>query len=163
APQPEPVPELRHEVLRALAGLDDGCPKWGATGGRRAERRRDRPGHQGDSDHRQDDCRDHPSTVATPSSIARVPRARSRRAASAALLVGGVFLLLVQLVPGASKRLSQESPGWIVVAAGFELCCLAGYSALFHAVFARRPHRLRRAFSAQVGVGELGGFAIVPT
>ena len=126
-----------------------------------------------------------PSTVASPSSIARVPRARSRRAASAAfagltreppplravllrlaiaaLLVGGVFLLLVQLVPGASKRLSEESPGWIVVAAGFELCCLAGYSALFHAVFARRPHRLRRAFSAQVGVGELGGFAIVPT
>jgi putative heme transporter len=85
------------------------------------------------------------------------------RLAIAALLVGAVFLLLVQLVPGADKRLSQESPGWIVVAAAFELCCLAGYSALFHAVFARRPHRLRPAFSAQVGVGELGGFAIVPT
>jgi uncharacterized membrane protein YbhN (UPF0104 family) len=85
------------------------------------------------------------------------------RLAVAAALVGLVFVLVVQLVPGANRRLSEESPGWIATAAVFELCCLSGYAALFHAVFARRPHRLRRTYSAEVGVGELGGFAIVPT
>ena len=36
-------------------------------------------------------------------------------------------------------RLDQGSPGWLVVAAGFELLSFAGYVALFRIVFVRAP------------------------
>src|SRR2546423_777767 len=50
-----------------------------------------------------------------------------------------------------------------VVAVALEVMSLTGYAALFHAVFSRDPVRLSRSRSAQVAVGELGGFALVPT
>ncbi len=81
----------------------------------------------------------------------------------AALMLGAVYLLLGQLVPGAWARLRKIDAGWIVAAVALELLCLAGYSALFHAVFSRDPVRLTRTRSAEVAVGELGGFALVPT
>jgi len=85
------------------------------------------------------------------------------RLALTALLVALAYFLVSQLVPGAGKRLGEMSAGWIAVAIALEVMSLAGYSALFHAVFSRDPIRLRRTRSAQVAVGELGGFAVVPT
>lgn len=85
------------------------------------------------------------------------------RLAAATLMLGAVYLLLGQLVPGAWTRLRRIDPGWIAVAVALEVMSLTGYAALFHAVFSRDPVRLSRSRSAQVAVGELGGFALVPT
>src|SRR5205807_7095578 len=77
--------------------------------------------------------------------------------------LGGLYLLLGQLVPGAWDRLGEVSPGWIGAGLALETLSLTGYSALFHAVFSRDPVLLQRRRSAQIAVGELGGFAVVPT
>lgn len=77
-------------------------------------------------------------------------------------LFAAVVLLLGGLVPGAWERLSNAEPGWLALAVGLELCACAGYTALFHAVFARAPYPLSGRRSTQIALAELGGFAIVP-
>src|SRR2546423_10469834 len=84
------------------------------------------------------------------------------RLAVATLLLGAVYLLLGQLVPGAWARLRRIDPGWIVVAVALEVMSLTGYAALFHAGFSRDPVLLRPSRSAPVAVGELGGVAPPP-
>lgn len=78
-------------------------------------------------------------------------------------LFAAVAFAVSQFVPGAGSRLASAKPAWLVVAAGLEILALAAYALLFHAVFARPPHRLTLRRSAQIGLGELGAFAILPS
>jgi uncharacterized protein (TIRG00374 family) len=90
------------------------------------------------------------------------PRAVIVRAAGLVALVGAVVLAIDLLVPGAGARLADADPAWLALAVALEALALAGYVALFHAVFARPPHRLRLRRSAEIALGELAGFALVP-
>jgi uncharacterized membrane protein YbhN (UPF0104 family) len=97
-------------------------------------------------------------------------RPRSRRLFNRALRVGfalALFALVVlaveQFVPGAGHRLSQARPAWLAASLGLELLALASYVLLFHAVFARAPYVLAVRRSAQIALGELGAFALLPT
>lgn len=89
-------------------------------------------------------------------------RSLALRAVLVAVLFAAVVLLLGGVVPGASERLSNAEPGWLVLAVALELCACAGYTALFHAVFAREPYAISGRRSTQIALAELGGFAIVP-
>jgi uncharacterized membrane protein YbhN (UPF0104 family) len=80
-----------------------------------------------------------------------------------AALLALVVVAIDLLVPGAGKRLADADPGWLAVAVGLETAALAGYVALFHAVFGRPPHRLTVRRSTEIALGELAGFALVPT
>jgi uncharacterized membrane protein YbhN (UPF0104 family) len=79
------------------------------------------------------------------------------------VVVGGVGLLISELLPGSSGRVEHASAGWLAAEAALELTACLSYAWLFHAVFSHGAST--RAFwrSAQIGVGELGAFAIVPT
>ena len=96
-----------------------------------------------------------------------MPRMRARSVALRVAVVAGLFaavvVLVAQLVPGAERRLADALPGWLAIAVGAELVACAGYALLFHAVFSRPPHTLPAVRSAQIAVGELAGYAIVPT
>ena len=85
------------------------------------------------------------------------------RAAGLVVLLAIVLLAIELLVPGASRRLDAADPAWLVVAVALEGVALAGCVALFHATFGRRPHGLTLRRSAQIALGELAGFALVPT
>src|SRR5436190_260496 len=63
----------------------------------------------------------------------------------------------------ARRWLDAADPAWLVVAVALEAVALAGCVALFHATFGRRPHGLTLRRSAQIALGELAGFALVPT
>ena len=92
-------------------------------------------------------------------------RARSLavRVAVVAVLFAAVVVLVAQLVPGAERRLADAQAGWLAVAVAAEVLACAGYAVLFHAVFSRPPHTVPAVRSAQIAVGELAGYAIVPT
>jgi uncharacterized membrane protein YbhN (UPF0104 family) len=85
------------------------------------------------------------------------------RVAFALALFGAVVLTVSQLVPGAGHRLAQAKPVWLAACLGLEILALTSYALLFHAVFARAPHRLAPRLSAQIALGELGAFAILPS
>src|SRR3954471_9671752 len=105
---------------------------------------------------------------ATTGELGRLPseRVSARSVAVRAVLVAALFALVVVLlgglVPGARKRLSDADPAWVAAAVVLELAACLGYVTLFHAVFARSPIALRARRSAQIGLAELGGFAVVP-
>src|SRR3954471_1131174 len=105
---------------------------------------------------------------ATTGELGRLPseRVSARSVAVRAVLVAALFTLVVVLlgglVPGARKRLSDADPAWVATAVVLELAACLGYVTLFHAVFARSPIVLRARRSAQIGLAELGGFAVVP-
>jgi uncharacterized protein (TIRG00374 family) len=94
----------------------------------------------------------------------------ARRGATGALrvlfalaLFGAVLFAVEQFVPGARHRLAQANVAWLAASVGMEAVALASYAVLFHAVFARAPYRLGVRRSAQIALGELGAFAILPT
>jgi uncharacterized membrane protein YbhN (UPF0104 family) len=96
------------------------------------------------------------------------PSRRGRRslalqAALFVVLVGAVALVISGLVPGSGQRLSHVAPGWILVEVLLELIACLAYAALFHGVFAGGAHRLGYLRSAQIAIGELGAFVVVPT
>ena len=76
-----------------------------------------------------------------------------------AAVVAGVELL----VPGAGHRLHSADPAWLAAGVALEVFALASYVAFFHIVFARPPNRFGIRRSAEIGLGELAGFALVPT
>jgi uncharacterized protein (TIRG00374 family) len=88
---------------------------------------------------------------------------RAPRVAFALVLFAAVIFAVEQFVPGAGHRLAQARPGWVAVSVGLELLALASYVLLFHAVFARAPHRLATRRSAQISLGEIGAYAVLPT
>jgi uncharacterized membrane protein YbhN (UPF0104 family) len=93
---------------------------------------------------------------------------RSRRSvvlriALLVVVLGCLALLIVDLVPGSSKRVENARAGWLAAEAALEVIACLAYAWLFHAVFAYRANTKTFARSAQIGVGELGAFAVVPT
>jgi uncharacterized membrane protein YbhN (UPF0104 family) len=90
-----------------------------------------------------------------------------RRTAVRAILTIVLFAAVVfavdQLVPGAGHRLAKASPGWLVAALGLELLACSSYVLLFQTVFSRPPWPVSLRRGTQIGLGELGAFAITPT
>lgn len=78
-------------------------------------------------------------------------------------LLGLVFILIERLVPGASRRLSHADVWWLAGALCLEVLACLSYAALFHAVFSRRPWMLRMRRAGEIGLAELGAFAVLPT
>jgi uncharacterized membrane protein YbhN (UPF0104 family) len=99
--------------------------------------------------------------------MAMAPRRRVRsiviRAAFIVGLLAVVAFVIAGVVPGSRKRLAHPAAGWIALEVVLELGSLLSYTWLFHGVFSREPHTLSVRRSAQIGVGELGAFAVVPT
>jgi uncharacterized membrane protein YbhN (UPF0104 family) len=85
------------------------------------------------------------------------------RAVLAIALVAAVGFALANLVPGSSGRLADVRVGWLVVAVLAETVALLAYSALFFYVFGPGEPKVSFMRSAQIAIGELGAFAIVPT
>jgi uncharacterized membrane protein YbhN (UPF0104 family) len=90
-------------------------------------------------------------------------RSAAIRVAVIGALFAAVVVLIAQLVPGAEQHLRNASPGWLALAIAAETAACAGYAALFHAVFSHAAHPLPPSRSAQIAVGELAGYALVPT
>src|SRR4051812_1387892 len=109
-------------------------------------------------------------------SIGRAPYSRTfrevdrltlRSALLRIALAGGLFAALgylaVRLVPGAGDRLAGASPWWIALCVALELAACAGFAACFWATFSYAPFYVSRTRSAQIALGELAAFAVVPT
>jgi uncharacterized membrane protein YbhN (UPF0104 family) len=79
------------------------------------------------------------------------------------VLLGAVAFVIAGIVPGSSGRLRHAAVGWIVIAVVIELGACAAYALLFHGVFSDRAHRIGYIRAAQIGIGELGAFVVVPT
>jgi uncharacterized membrane protein YbhN (UPF0104 family) len=90
-------------------------------------------------------------------------RSALTRAALALALFVALGYLAVQLVPGAGTRLANASPGWIAVCIALELVACAGFAACFWASFSYPPYPVSRTRAAEIAVGELAAFALVPT
>lgn len=99
--------------------------------------------------------------------ISRNTPRRPRRTLVRAALAVGLFVVLVvaldQLVPGAGQRLSHADPWLLVASLSLEILACSSYAVLFQAVFSRRPWLLKVRRGAEIGLGELGAFAILPT
>lgn len=80
-----------------------------------------------------------------------------------AALLAAVAVVIAGLVPGSGSRLQHAAPGWIAAAFASELGALAGYAALFRSVFSYGAYRVGRVRSAEIAIGELGAFVVVPT
>lgn len=80
-----------------------------------------------------------------------------------AVLLGAVAAVVAGLVPGSSARLQHASARWIAVGGVMELGACAAYAWLFHGIFSHGRYTLRPRLGAQIGLGELAGFAITPT
>jgi uncharacterized membrane protein YbhN (UPF0104 family) len=78
-------------------------------------------------------------------------------------LLAAVAVVLAGLVPGSGHRLQHAAAGWIGVEVLLELLALCSYALLFHAVFSYGAYRLGYVRAAQIGIGELGAFVVVPT
>lgn len=78
------------------------------------------------------------------------------------LLVAAVVVVVGGLIPGSGRRLEHVALGWVAVEVIFELLALFAYAVLFHGVFSRGEYRLGFVRSAQIGIGEVGAFAVVP-
>src|SRR5689334_2799058 len=74
-----------------------------------------------------------------------------------------VVVALDLLVPGAGERLRSADPAWLAVGVLLEAGALVAYVAFFHAVFDQPPERVPLRRSAAIALGELAGFALVPT
>jgi uncharacterized protein (TIRG00374 family) len=79
------------------------------------------------------------------------------------LLFAVVVFAVDRFVPGAQHHLGQADGWWLAIAAGLEATACASYVLLFHRVFSRVPYLISVRRSAQIALGELGAFAIVPT
>jgi uncharacterized membrane protein YbhN (UPF0104 family) len=80
-----------------------------------------------------------------------------------AALLGATAVAIADLVPGSGRRLDHASTGWIAAEIALEALAIVSYAWLFHGVFSGRGYRISRSRSAQIGIGELGAFVVVPT
>ncbi len=78
-------------------------------------------------------------------------------------LLGAVALVVAGVVPGSGRRLGHAALGWIAVELIAEAAAVIAYALLFHGVFSSGAYRLGYVRAAQIGVGELGAFVVVPT
>jgi putative heme transporter len=85
------------------------------------------------------------------------------QAALFALLVGAVAFVIAGVVPGSGERLRHAAAGWIAVEVLLELVACGAYAVLFHGVFSHGAYRIGYGRGAQIALGELGAFVVVPT
>jgi uncharacterized membrane protein YbhN (UPF0104 family) len=78
-------------------------------------------------------------------------------------LLAALVAAIAGLVPDSGRRLQHAAPGWIGVEVLLELGALFSYAVLFHGVFSYGAYRLGYVRAAQIGLGELGAFVVVPT
>jgi uncharacterized membrane protein YbhN (UPF0104 family) len=90
-------------------------------------------------------------------------RSLALQAAVLTVLLGAVALVIGGLVPGSDDRLRHVAPGWVAVEVILELMACTAYALLFHGVFSNGAYRTGYVRAAQIGVGELGAFVVVPT
>ncbi|HWF74762.1 MAG TPA: lysylphosphatidylglycerol synthase transmembrane domain-containing protein [Solirubrobacteraceae bacterium] len=90
-------------------------------------------------------------------------RALALQAVIFAVLAGAVALAIAGLVPGSGQRLRHAAVAWILVEVVLELIACLAYAGLFHGVFSGDRDRLPYTRSAQIAIGELGAFVVVPT
>lgn len=102
-------------------------------------------------------------TRSRPGSAGGRGRSLALQAVLLAVLLGAVALVITEIVPGSSQRLRHPAAGWITLAVILELIACASYVLLFHGVFSQGAYRISHVRSAQIGVGELGAFVVVPT
>jgi len=99
--------------------------------------------------------------------ISRSTLVPPRRTLVRVALVVGLFVVVVvaldRLVPGAGQRLSQADPWWLVASLSLEILACSSYALLFQAVFSRAPWLLTVRRGAEIGLAELGAFAILPS
>jgi putative heme transporter len=101
------------------------------------------------------------------STMSAQPRRRARSLAVQmgllAVLLGAVVFVVAGLIPGSGGRLQNAAAGWIALEVLAELIACTAYALLFHGVFSHDPHRVGYVRSAQIGIGELGAFVVLPT
>jgi uncharacterized membrane protein YbhN (UPF0104 family) len=85
-----------------------------------------------------------------------------RVVALAVLLIAGA-LAIARLVPGSGSRLNDAAAGWVAAEVFVELGAIVAYVLQFHDAFSAPEHSLSLVRSAEVAVGELGAFLVVPT
>lgn len=90
-------------------------------------------------------------------------RSVALRALIVTVLFCGLGYLAVRLVPGAGERLAHAGPGWLAAGVAVEMVACAGFALCFWACFSYAPYLVTRSRSAQVALGELAAFALVPT
>ncbi len=98
-------------------------------------------------------------------SSAQLPSLRRAlvRGALTLALLGGVLFAVDQLVPGAGHHLAHASAPWLAAGVGFELLACVAYAILFQTVFGRPPWTVPVRRGTEIALGEIGGFAILPT
>jgi uncharacterized membrane protein YbhN (UPF0104 family) len=84
------------------------------------------------------------------------------RAVALLVPIAAVVVAVELLIPGAGHRLNSADPAWLGAGVALEACALASYVAFFHTVFARPPDRFGIRRSAEIALGELAGFALLP-
>jgi uncharacterized membrane protein YbhN (UPF0104 family) len=90
------------------------------------------------------------------------PRSMLLRALFVVALFVALGFLAIQLVPDAGERLSEAEPGWIALGVVLELVAFGGFAWCFAATFSYGDHKVPPARSAEVAIGELAAFAVVP-
>jgi uncharacterized membrane protein YbhN (UPF0104 family) len=80
-----------------------------------------------------------------------------------AVLLGAVAFVIAGIVPGSGARLDHISALWIGVEIVVELIACLSYAVLFHRVFSSGAYRIGFLRAAEIALGELGAFVVVPT
>jgi uncharacterized membrane protein YbhN (UPF0104 family) len=101
----------------------------------------------------------------TPTSARRRRPRRSLvlQAVLVAVLLGAVAFVIAGIVPGSGARLDHIAAPWIAVEIVIELIACLSYAVLFHRVFSSGAYRIGFLRAAEIALGELGAFVIVPT
>jgi len=90
---------------------------------------------------------------------AALPAAVAAGAAAAVVVLGGPL----ETFADALRRAVEADPGWVAMAAGFELLSFAGYVALLWLVGGRASDRLGLRESAQITLGGAAATRLLPT
>jgi uncharacterized protein (TIRG00374 family) len=80
-----------------------------------------------------------------------------------AVLLGAVAFVIAGIVPGSGARLDHIAAPWIAVEIVVELIACLSYAVLFHRVFSSGAYRIGFVRAAEIALGELGAFVVVPT
>ncbi|HWC87368.1 MAG TPA: lysylphosphatidylglycerol synthase transmembrane domain-containing protein [Solirubrobacteraceae bacterium] len=103
------------------------------------------------------------SNVSTADARRRRTRSLSLQVILLAIVLGAFAFVVAGLVPGSGARLDHVAVGWIAVEIVAELLACLSYAALFRGVFSCGRYRISFIRSAQISIGELGAFVVVPT
>ena len=103
------------------------------------------------------------ATAAQPPHTARRYRSTLLQLLAVGALLAALGVAIAGLVPESRQHLRHAADGWIGSEVVLELVACAAYGLLFHGVFSDGAFRLGYLRGMQIGVGELGAFAVSPT